>query len=322
VERRERPVTRRGAVLFAALCVVWGIPYLLIKVAVGEISPVALVFLRTGIATVLLLPLALARGMVRPVLARWRPLLAFVVVEIAVPWLLLSDAERHLTSSLSGLLIAATPLVGAGLALLRRDGDRLGPIGVLGLLVGLLGVAALVGLDVHGSQVTAVLEVAGVAVGYATGPIIMNRSLSDVPSLGVVATSLAICALAYAPFGIPAVPNAWPRASVVVSVVLLAVVCTALAFLLMFGLVAEVGPVRATVITYVNPAVAVAAGVVILDEPLTAATVVGFVLVIAGSVLATYRPGARRAAGQGVPVEPSGQPACAGGEARDSAHPA
>jgi drug/metabolite transporter (DMT)-like permease len=286
-------MTRRGAVLFAALCVVWGIPYLLIKVAVSEVSPVALVFLRTGIATVLLLPLAFARGEVRPVLARWRPLLAYTAVEIAAPWVLLSDAERHLTSSLSGLLVSATPLVGVGLALLRPDGDRVGRVGLLGLVIGLAGVAALVGLDVHGTQAVAVLEVAGVAVGYATGPIIMAGPLRDLPTLGVVATSLGLCAVAYAPFAAPALPRHWPRGSVLASVLLLAVVCTALAFLLMFGLVAEVGPVRATVITYVNPAVAVAAGVVILDEPLTAATVVGFVLVIAGSFLATRRRPAR-----------------------------
>jgi len=297
-------------VLFAALCVVWGIPYLLIKVAVDELSPVALVFLRTGIAAVLLLPLAVARGTVRPVLARWRPLLAFSAVEIAGPWLLLSDAERHLTSSLSGLLIAAVPLVGAGLALLRTDGDRIGRVGLLGLLLGLLGVAALVGLDVHGTQVWAVVEIAGVVLGYATGPVIMTRSLAGLPSVGVVAVSLALCAVAYAPFALPALPDAPPRPAVLVSVVLLAVVCTAVAFLLMFGLVAEVGPVRATVITYVNPAVAVAAGVIILNEPLTVATVVGFVLVIAGSVLATRRIGPKPPA-EAVPTGASAGPAAA-----------
>jgi drug/metabolite transporter (DMT)-like permease len=282
-------VTRRGAVLFAALCVVWGIPYLLIKVAVDEVSPVALVFLRTAIATVLLLPLALGRGMVRPVLAAWRPMLAYTAVEIAAPWLLLSDAERHLTSSLAGLLVAAVPLVGAGLARLRGDRDRIGRVGLLGLVLGLFGVAALVGLDVHGAQAGAVLEVAGVVLGYAIGPVIMAGALRELPALGVVAVSLGLCAVGYAPFAVPALPDAWPRPAVLVSVALLAVVCTAVAFLLMFGLVAEVGPVRATVITYVNPAVAVAAGVLVLDEPLTAAVVVGFVLVIAGSVLATRR---------------------------------
>jgi drug/metabolite transporter (DMT)-like permease len=302
-------------VLFAALCVVWGIPYLLIKVAVDELSPVALVFLRTAIAAVLLLPLALARGTVRPVLARWRPLLAFTAVEIAAPWLLLSDAERHLTSSLSGLLIAAVPLVGAGLALLRPDGDRVGRVGLLGLVLGLFGVAALVGLDVHGSQVWAVVEIAGVVLGYATGPVIMTRSLAGLPSVGVVAVSLALCAVGYAPFAVSALPSAWPRPPVVASVALLAVVCTAVAFLLMFGLVAEVGPVRATVITYVNPAVAVAAGVIILNEPLTLATVVGFVLVIAGSVLATRRTRAK------PPPEAVPAAADAGPEAATSRHP-
>jgi drug/metabolite transporter (DMT)-like permease len=304
-------VSRRGAVLFAALCVVWGIPYLLIKVAVDEVSPVALVFLRTAIAAVLLLPLALGRGMVRPVLARWRPVLAYTVVEIAVPWLLLSDAERQLTSSLAGLLVAAVPLVGAGLALLRVDGDRVGRVGLLGLLIGLLGVAALVGLDVHGAQVGAVLEVAGVVLGYAIGPIIMAGPLRDLPALGVVAVSLALCAVGYAPLAVPALPGGWPRPAVLVSVGLLAVVCTAVAFLLMFGLVAEVGPVRATVITYVNPAVAVTAGVVVLGERLTVAIVLGFVLVIVGSVLATGR---RR------PQPPAGAPLAAAAEAGTSPH--
>jgi drug/metabolite transporter (DMT)-like permease len=307
-------VTRRGAVFFAALCVVWGIPYLLIKVAVSEVSPVSLVFLRTGIAAVLLLPVALAQGKLRPVLAKWRPMLVYTVVEIAAPWLLLSDAERHQTSSLAGLLVAAVPLVGAGLALLRPDGDRLGRVGLLGLAVGLAGVAALVGLDVHGSQALAVVEVAGVVLGYAIGPIIMAGALRDLPVLGVVAVSLAACAVGYAPFGVPGLPGEWPRPSVLASIALLAVVCTAVAFLLMFGLVAEVGPVRATVITYVNPAVAVAAGVLLLGEPLTVAVVVGFVLVILGSLLATRRG---RPRGPAEPL-PAGAPA---GAARVGAEP-
>jgi len=316
-------VSRRGALLFAGLSLAWGIPYLLIKVAVEDLGPVVLVFGRTSLAVAILLPIALARGAIRPVLPRWRPLLAFTVVEIAAPWLLLSDAEQHITSSLAGLLVAAVPLVGAGLTLLYRDGqrDRLGPTGLLGLLIGFLGVAALVGLDVQGSQVGAVAELAGVVLGYAIGPVILVRWLGDLPGIGVVAASLTLCAIGYAPFAVPALPTAWPRPAVLVSVVLLAVVCTAVAFLLMFGLVAEIGPVRATVITYVNPAVAVAAGVLILAEPLTAATGIGFGLVIAGSVLATRRrrppeAGAPATTAASVGVTAGGPPAGpAGGEA-------
>jgi drug/metabolite transporter (DMT)-like permease len=282
-------MTRRGAVLFAALCLAWGIPYLLIKVAVTEMSPVALVFVRTALGALLLAPFAFRRDAIRPVFRRWRPLIAFTVIEIAVPWLMLSDAEQHLTSSVSGLLVAAVPLVGAVIAILTGNRDRLGPMAAVGMLVGLLGVVALVGLDAHGTRPLAVVEMAGVAIGYAIGPVIMDRWLADVPALGVITSSLGLCALVYLPFAVPVLPDRMPRPTVLLALALLAVVCTAAAFLMMFGLVAEIGPVRATLITYVNPAVAVAAGVLLLGEQLTLATGVGFVLVIAGSVLATWR---------------------------------
>jgi len=284
-------MSRRGALLFAGLCVVWGIPYFLIKIAVTDVSPALLVLARTAIAAVLLLPLALARGGLGPTLRRWRPLLVFAAVEVAVPWLMLSDAERHLTSSLTGLLVAAVPLVGAGLALMRGRQDRLGPVNLAGLGLGLFGVVALVGFDVHGAQTLAVLEMAVVAVGYATGPVILTRWLSDLPGVAVMAVTVSVCALVYLPFGLAALPDRVPRATVISAVIALGVICTALAFLMLFGLVAEIGPVRATVITYVNPAVAVAAGVLLLREPFTRATALGFGLVVAGSVLATRKPG-------------------------------
>jgi drug/metabolite transporter (DMT)-like permease len=270
---------------------------------VAELSPAALVFVRTGLAAVLLLPVALARGQVRPVLRRWRPLLMYSAVEIAVPWLLLSAAETRLSSSLSGLLIAAVPLVGATLAW-SSGRDRVGRVGTVGLLLGFAGVAALVGIDVRGTEWPAVLAIAVVVVCYAVGPVIMVRQLSDLPALGVVATSLGICALAYAPFALLTWPATVPSEPVLLSVALLAVVCTAAAFLLLFGLVGEIGPVRATVITYVNPAVAVAAGAVVLHERVTGGTLVGFVLIIAGSVLATRRPRLDVSVPPGVEAQP------------------
>ena len=283
-------MSRRGALLFAGLCVVWGIPYFLIKVSVADLSPALLVLARTAIAAVALIPLALARGGLGRTLRRWRPLLAFAAVEVAVPWLMLSDAERHLTSSLTGLLVAAVPLVGAGLALMRGRQDRLGRVNLFGLLLGLLGVVALVGFDVHGAQTLAVLEMAVVAVGYATGPVILTRWLSDLPGVAVMGATVSICALVYLPFGLATLPDRVPPVGVLSAVVTLGLLCTAIAFLMLFGLVAEIGPVRATVITYVNPAVAVAAGVLLLHEPFTRATAAGFGLVVAGSVLATRRP--------------------------------
>jgi drug/metabolite transporter (DMT)-like permease len=280
-------VTRRGWFLFIALGVVWGIPYLLIKIAVREITPASLVFLRTAIGAALLLPVVLRRGEARALLAHWKPIALFTFVEMAVPWLLLSHAERSVTSSFAGLFMASVPLVGAVLSRFTGRHERLGARRLVGLAVGLLGVVALLGLDVGAGDLASVAALVVVAVGYAVGPVIVSRRLGDLPTLDVVAASLALCAVGYAPVGIAELPRSAPTLEAIVAVAVLGVVCTALAFLLFFRLIAEVGPVRSTVITYVNPAVAVAAGVALLGEPFTAGTAVGFVLILAGSWLAT-----------------------------------
>jgi len=271
------------------MCVIWGIPYLMIRVAVRELAPVTLVFLRTGLAALLLVPLAARRRELRPLVERWRPLLAYTAIEVALPWFLLSRAETKLTSSLTGLLIAAVPLVGALVVSFSGERERLGGRRWLGLLVGLGGVAAIVGLDLGHVNAVALVEIALVAVCYAVGPIILARHLNGAPALGVVAASLALSAIAYAPLAALRWPGSMPSAHVVESVIGLAVVCSAAAFLVFFALIAEVGPVRATVITYVNPAVAAVVGVLLLDEHLTGGMLLGFALVLAGSVLATGR---------------------------------
>ena len=282
-------MTRRGALLFAAMCVIWGIPYLMIRVAVRELAPVTLVFFRTGIAAALLMPLAARRGDLRPLLGHWRPLLAYTAIEVALPWFLLSHAETRLTSSLTGLLLAAVPLVGAVIVTFSGERARLGARLWAGLLVGMVGVGAIVGLDLGQISILALVEIALVAVCYAVGPLILARSMRGVPALGIVAASLAISALVYAPLAAGNWPSSVPSAHVVESVVGLAVICSAAAFLIFFALIREVGPLRATVITYVNPAVAAALGVTLLNERLTAGMVIGFVLVLVGCVLATGR---------------------------------
>jgi drug/metabolite transporter (DMT)-like permease len=282
-------MSRRGALLFAAMCVIWGLPYLMIRVAVRELSPVTLVFFRTSLAALLLVPIAAVRVDMRPLLARWRPLLAYSLIEVAIPWVLLARAETKLTSSLTGLLIAAVPLVGAVVVGLTGARERQGRRRWLGLLVGIVGVAALVGLDIGQVNALAVVEIGVVAVCYAVGPIILSRRLADVSALGVVTASLVVTAVLYAPLAGFRWPAAMPTAHVVESVVGLAVICTAIAFLVFFALISEVGPVRATVITYVNPAVAAVLGVTVLSEQVTAGMFAGFALILAGSVLATGR---------------------------------
>jgi drug/metabolite transporter (DMT)-like permease len=285
-------MSRRGAVLFAAMCVIWGIPYLLIKVAVEDLSPAMLVLGRTTIAVVLLLPIAALRRELRPVLPYWLPLLAFAAIEIALPWLLLGAAETEISSSLTALLIAAVPLVATVIALTTGSRERPGLQTGLGLLLGMVGVGAIVGVSVEGASVVPIAQVATVAVCYAVGPVILQRWLSEPPALGVITASLTVTAVAYVPIALVS-PGSAPSATSALAVVALAVVCTAVAFLVFFALIAEIGPVRATVITYVNPAVAAVLGVAILGEDFTLGMGVGFVLVLAGSVLAT-RPGRPR----------------------------
>jgi drug/metabolite transporter (DMT)-like permease len=280
-------VTRRGLLLFGLMSVIWGIPYLFIRVAVAEITPATLVLARTAIAAAILLPIALARVDLRPVLARWRWVVAFAAVEIAIPWVALGSAEQHLSSSLTGLLIAGVPLVGTALALATGGADRLSRAGLLGLLIGLVGVAAIVGGDYATSDPTALIQIAIVVVGYAVGPAILARRLGGLPTVGVMALSLALCAVVYVPIAAGQLPSALPSTNVIASIAILAVVCTAAAFLVFAALIDEIGPVRATVITYVNPAVAAVLGVLVLHENFSVAMAIGFALVILGSTLAT-----------------------------------
>jgi drug/metabolite transporter (DMT)-like permease len=270
------------------MCVIWGLPYLLIRVAVRDLDPATVVFGRTLLAVVVMLPLAISRGSLKGLRGHWRWILAFTVVEVAVPWLALTTAEQHLTSSLAGLLVAATPL--AGIAVTRIGGLE-GTVGVrrmTGLLIGLAGVGSLVGLQIGHLDVAATLEVLGVAVCYSIGPIIASRRLADVPSLGVVTVSLGLTAVVYAPFAIARPPH-HVSGEVIAAMVTLALVCTALAFIIFFALIADIGPTRATVITYVNPAIAIALGVTLLGEHVTRGMAVGFPLVLAGSILATVQ---------------------------------
>lgn len=288
-------MTRRGWLLFGAMCVIWGIPYLLIRVAVRDVAPGTLVFARTAIGGLILLPLALRRGGFAPVFRRWRPLVAFTVIELAIPWLLLSDAEQKLSSSLSGLLIAAVPLVGVVVARLLHADDKVDLARLAGLLLGLVGVAMLVGLDLGQIQVGALVEVGVVVIGYAVAPVIMVRRLADLPSIPVVSASLLLAAAGYLPYALLRPPHSLPGQAIG-SILILGTVCTALAFVVFFALISDIGPARATVITYVNPAVAVLFGVTLLDERFTLGMAVGFPLILAGSVLAARRSAVREAA--------------------------
>lgn len=288
----------RGWALFAAMSVIWGIPYLLIKVAVEGVSVPVLVLARTAIGAVVLLPVMLYRREWTQVLRHWKPVLAFAFFEMIAAWLLLSDAERHLTSSLTGLLIAATPIVVAVLDRFTGGEHRMGVKRVVGLGVGFAGVAVLAGPELTGGSAWSVAEVLLVATCYAIAPLIAARYLSDVPALPLTAACLGVAAVVYALPAAATWPIEMPSKRVLFAIGALAVICTALAFLVFFALIREVGPARALVFTYVNPAVALAAGVLVLNEPITAWHLAGLALILTGSVLATRRPEAGLRAGE------------------------
>ncbi|MET8773844.1 DMT family transporter [Nocardia sp. NPDC004654] len=291
-------MTKRGWLLFLAMGVIWGVPYAMIAVAVEDFDPVFVAFGRTLIGGLLLLPIALYTDALRPVLRRWRPLLLYTMVEISGPWFLIGYAETTLNSSTVGLLIAAVPLI-AVLIVTRMGHETIDARRILGLVVGFAGVAALVGLDVDLSNPAAIGAIALTTIGYAVGPIVINRSLADLPPMGVVTASLLLAAVLYVPFAALRRPEHFP-ADASLSVLGLAIVCTAAAFLLFFALIGEVGPARATVITYINPAVAIVLGVTLLNEPLTAGMAIGFPLVVLGSFLGTRQ--SRAAAPQDDPA--------------------
>ncbi len=296
VRRKDSRVSRKGWLLFLTLCVAWGLPYLFIRVAVRELPPPALVLLRTAPAALLLLPFALRRGEIRRMLRAWPWVLAYTVVELCIPWLLLAHAEERISSSLAGLLIAMVPLIGAVLYRAFGVADHFDARRLAGLFIGFAGVAALVGLDIAGSDVLGIVETVGVAFCYAMGPVIISRRLSHVPAIGVITASLVVTAAVYAPAGIATMPSSI-SAQTIGSVAVLSIVCTVLAFLVFFALIREVGPARTTVITYVNPLVAVLLGVAVLSEPFTLGIAVGMPLILAGSVLGTM-PSLRRAQDQ------------------------
>jgi drug/metabolite transporter (DMT)-like permease len=282
-------VSARAWALFAAVSVIWGMPYLFIKIAVEEISPSLLAWSRLALAAMVLLPVAWKLGALGGLRERWRILTVFAAVEMAVPWPLLGFGEVHISSSLAAILVATVPLFVALLATRFDHSERPSATRFIGMLIGLAGVVALVGIDIggKGDQLLGALAVLVVAFLYAIGPMIVKSRLSDVDPLGPVAASLGIAALLVTPFALASLPDSTPSADTFASIAVLGLLCSALAFLLFFRLIAEIGPGRATVITYINPVVALALGVVVLDEGITTGVVVGLLLILAGSWLST-----------------------------------
>ncbi|MFT4774987.1 MAG: drug/metabolite transporter (DMT)-like permease [Pontimonas sp.] len=287
-------MSKKAPLLFLTVGVIWGTPYFFIEIAIEHFQTPSIVFLRVFLGALILLPIAIKKGMLARTLKAWPAVLAFAVFEMVGPWYLITEAERSINSSLAGLLITTVPFIAAFLVGLLGDRSAWHPLTILGLVLGFAGVVSLVGIDVFAGHimVTPVLMMLVAAVGYAVAPIIANRMPTDVPTLGVIAVSLAMVSLIYAPFAAVTLTQdiqVGPSLGAWASVVVLGALCSALAFVIFFTLIREIGPARASLITYVNLAVAAVLGVVFLDEAITAGILVGFPLVVVGSYLASRR---------------------------------
>jgi drug/metabolite transporter (DMT)-like permease len=294
-------MTRRAWLEFAAVSLLWGVPYLFIKVAVAELPPVTVVFVRVVMAALLLWPVAVRRGALQGLRRRLPQLVVLSLMEITIPFLLISMGEQHIASSLAGLLIAALPLFVALLALRFDSAERVNGLRLLGLALGIGGVVSLLGIDIGGdrAQLLGAAMVLLATLSYAGSTLVVKRFFSGASMLGVVTVATTIASLVLAPFAVALTPARLPSLNVILALVALGVLCTAAALMLYFALIVEAGPSRAAVITYLNPAIAVALGVAVLGEPLTTAIVAGFLLIVAGSWLSTRPPAARAA---GVPA--------------------
>lgn len=283
-------MTRKGWLLFIAVSVFWGIPYLFIKIAVRELDPAVVVFARATIAAMVLIPMAVHAKTLRQLFRHWPVLLLFSIIHMVGAFLLISYGEQHVSSSLASLLIASNPLLVALLALGFDKSERVNGSRLVGLLIGMVGLVVLLGFDVggDGQQWIGAVFILLAATGYAIGALLLKRRpLVELPRVSVAAAECTITSLILLPFSLSRLPNTIPSLQVIISLLVLGLICTALALPTFFALIAEVGASRGTVITYVNPAISVLLGVTLLNEQLTIATIAGFLLIIGGSYLST-----------------------------------
>jgi len=292
-------MSRKGFLLFIAASLAWGVPYFFIRIAAEEFSPSMIIFARTILGAIVLIPLAIKRNSLRPALKAWKYVLAFAVIEMVIPWWMLTTAQSgnpvHISSGLAGLLIGTVPFFSLFLGYFYMgDKSVFHPKTIFGLVTGFVGLFLLVGIDAFQGHVDPFwvgVVIIG-AIGYAIAPTIVAKHAGKVPSEGVISISMVMVAIVYAipafsqpfqPGVVEATTDGW------IALVVLGVVCSAIAFVVFFALIKEIGSTRATLITYPNTLIAILLGVLFLQEPLTPGMMVGIPLVILGSFFATRK---------------------------------
>ena len=304
---------RRAWILFALLSAVWGASYMFIKIGLEDGLPApAIVFWRTALAAAVLLPVAIRMNALPALRGRMGPVAVLALVQVAAPFLLITFGERHISSSLTGILVATAPIWTFLLAFAIDRDERASGVGLIGVAIGMAGVVLLLGVDAGGTTAALVggLMVVLASLGYALGAYYLKRRLKDVQPVGLVAATMAASALMTAPFAALDLPAAAPGGGSIAAVSALGVIGTGLAFVIFYELIGTIGPAKASLVAYVAPGFAVVYGVLLLDEGFGIATAAGLVLIIAGSWLAAdgRLPARRKLSTGGVDVAAPGEP--------------
>lgn len=292
-------MSRKGWALFALIGVLWGVPYLFMKVAVAELSTPVIVFSRLVIGAALLVPIALFQRSMRSALRYWRYIAFYAILEMVGPWFLITSAQRELSSGVVALLVATVPIWATLFAHHTGDSTAAHRTRIFGIALGLVGIALLVGIESFSDvgNFISLFQVLLASASYAFAVNMVARKVPGVSGIAVNAIAMIISGLIYLPFAIAYWPTQTPSSDAIWSTIGLGVLSTAMAFWVFFLVIDEVGPARASLVVYPNTAVAVLLGIVILDEPLTIAIAIGLPLVLVGSYFASRKPIAAPIAG-------------------------
>jgi len=286
-------MTRRNWALFLAAGVLWGVPYLFIKIAVepGGFQPGFLVFARVTLGALFMIPLAAKQGLLPEAMKYFKWILLYSIIELVGPWYFLSSGERHVSSGLAGLLIATVPFWSTLVASFLGDKSVWQSHRVIGMVIGFIGVVLVVGLEsLRGdNSASAIAMIMFAALGYAIAPIMIRRKAPTLNGLAINSVAMLVTAIIYIPVGVIQFPDIMPNAKSIISLIILGIFPTAIAFVIFFKLIIEIGPTRSSMVTYINTAVAVILGIIVLSEPLTLGIALGLPLILIGSYLSSKK---------------------------------
>lgn len=284
-------MSRRNWFLFFFVGFIWGIPYLLIKVAVEDLSPPVIVFARVAIGAAILIPIAVKHGSLMPAIKAWKYVIPYAIGEMIGPWFLITAAEQKMTSGLTGLLVATVPIWTTILASLHGDKTVWHHKRLLGILIGFIGIILVVGIESFSGRqsIVAIAMVLIASIGYSWAVTMITAKVPHIEPISINGVAMVFTAIVYLPFVLINAPEHMPSAKVLGSVLVLGLFPTAMAFILFFQLIKDIGTARGSLVTYLNTAFAVVLGVIILREPFTLGIALGLPLVLVGSYFASRK---------------------------------